>query len=198
MEPVITFAARGLDPRSPFVLSIQDLGRQPGSVLAVSCMVQSPAPMGTELLAFEQGAELRLELQLDAVTEGVVVSGMVSGRAHGQCGRCLEDFDRQFGARLTELFRYAELPPAEQEQDEEQYLLVGDLLDIEPVVRDTLISALPFQPVCRVDCLGLCSECGILLASDPEHRHDVVDPRWAALQGLSAVGAEPTDTQEEN
>jgi uncharacterized protein len=72
-----------------------------------------------------------------------------------------------------------------------------------------VVPALPFQPVCRDDCPGLCSECGARLADDPDHHHDVVDPRWSALQGLALDegGAtedrrEPagsrTDAQEEN
>ncbi len=198
MEPAITFVARGLNPRSPLVLNVQDLSRQAGSVLPVTGAVSTPAHLGTELLAFSEGSSLHLDLRLEAVTEGVLVSGTVSGQASGQCGRCLEDFEQHVGARLMELFQFAEPASAEPEPTEDNYLLVGDLLDIEPVVRDALVSALPFQPVCRIDCPGLCSECGILLASQPDHQHDVVDPRWAALQGLNAVGVEPTDTQKEN
>jgi uncharacterized protein len=64
--------------------------------------------------------------------------------------------------------------------------LEGDFFDLEPVLRDAVVLALPLQPVCREDCLGLCSECGALLNEDPDHHHDAADPRWAALQGLSA------------
>ena len=57
--------------------------------------------------------------------------------------------------------------------------------DLEPVLRDAVVLALPFQPLCRDDCPGLCAECGARLADDPDHGHgDAVDPRWAALQGL--------------
>ena len=76
--------------------------------------------------------------------------------------------------------------------------LEGDLIDLEPVLRDAVVLALPFQPVCRDDCPGLCSECGARLADDPDHHHDEVDPRWAALQGLAQTEGEPTDDEEEN
>jgi uncharacterized protein len=76
------------------------------------------------------------------------------------------------------------------------------------VLRDVVVPALPFQPVCRDDCPGLCSQCGARLADDPEHEHDVVDPRWAALQGLLEAEQQDdnrrgptgsrTDAQEEN
>ena len=68
--------------------------------------------------------------------------------------------------------------------------LDGDLVDVEPAIRDTLVPALPFQPLCRPDCPGLCVECGAHLADDPDHHHDVRDPRWAALEDLQG----PTDS----
>jgi uncharacterized protein len=63
-------------------------------------------------------------------------------------------------------------------------VLEGDLLDLEPTVRDAVVLQLPLAPVCREDCPGLCSTCGARLAEDPEHSHDEVDPRWAALTAL--------------
>ena len=66
----------------------------------------------------------------------------------------------------------------------EELLIEDGLIDLEPVLRDTVVPALPFQPVCRPDCPGLCSECGISLAEDSGHHHDVIDPRWAALNTL--------------
>ena len=69
--------------------------------------------------------------------------------------------------------------------DEDAVFLVNDLLDLEPVVHDSVVLALPMQPVCQDDCPGLCSECGVRLADDPDHHHDAVDIRWAALQGLA-------------
>ena len=74
--------------------------------------------------------------------------------------------------------------------------LEGDLLDLEPVLRDAVVLALPFQPLCRPDCLGLCPECGARLADDPDHTHDApIDPRWAQLQQLAApdLDAQPED-----
>lgn len=53
------------------------------------------------------------------------------------------------------------------------------------MLRDAVVLALPMQPVCQDDCPGLCSECGVRLADDPDHHHDAVDIRWAALQGIA-------------
>ena len=79
-------------------------------------------------------------------------------------------------------------PPGEIDDDEDVSRLEGDLLDLEPVLRDTVVLALPFQPLCRENCPGLCAECGARLADDPGHAHEEpIDPRWA---GLSQVTAE--------
>ena len=72
------------------------------------------------------------------------------------------------------------------EPDDEELSLDGDLLDLEPVLRDAVVLALPMSPLCREDCPGLCVECGVRLDdAGPDHRHsDALDPRWAALRQL--------------
>ncbi len=72
----------------------------------------------------------------------------------------------------------------ELDDEEEFYHLDGDLLDLEPALRDTVVLALPMSPLCREDCPGLCVECGVPLAdAGPGHRHeDAPDPRWAGLK----------------
>ena len=177
--------------------------------MRVSREVPAPDHLGTDLVAVPEGSPLGLELQLESVMEGVYVTGTVHGRATGQCGRCLIDIELDVDVDLQELYAYPGKRPEGDEDEDDLLSLDGDLLDLEPALRDTVVPALPFQPVCRDDCPGLCSECGARLADDPGHHHDVVDPRWSALQGLSLDegGAdedrrEPagsrTDAQEEN
>ena len=61
----------------------------------------------------------------------------------------------------------------------------GDLVDLEPLLRDGVVLDLPFQPLCREDCEGLCAECGANLNDDPQHTHDApLDPRWEKLRGV--------------
>jgi uncharacterized protein len=81
------------------------------------------------------------------------------------------------------------------EPDDEELVLDGDLLDLEPVLRDAVVLALPMSPLCREDCPGLCAECGQPLAdAGPGHRHDAApDPRWAALQQLDDQPTRRTD-----
>ena len=176
-----------LDPRSPLVLDTRELGRRPGSMRTVSRSVPAPAHLGVDVLGVPEGSPLELDIRLESVVEGVLVSGTVSGTASGECVRCLDPVTAPFVVDLQELYAH---PGREQEEDDDTEPLPeldGDLADLEPVVRDAVVLALPFQPLCRDDCPGLCSECGARLADDPEHAHDVVDPRWEALRGVTGT-----------
>jgi len=173
-----------LDPRSPLVLDTHELGRRPGSMRTVQRTVPAPEDLGTDVIGIPTGSDLDLDLRLEAVMEGVLVSGTVRGRASGECVRCLDVIDQEVAVDVQELFTYPErVRAAEVEGDDEDEVreIVGDLIDFEPALRDAVVPALPFQPVCQADCPGLCSECGARLADDPGHAHDVVDPRWSAL-----------------
>jgi uncharacterized protein len=137
------------------------------------------------------GADVELDLQLEAVMEGVFVSGSVRARAVGECARCLDEVVENLDVTLQELFVYpgrAEVAKENGDEDEEDLPeLDGDLVDVEPAIRDAVVTALPFQPLCRDGCPGLCSLCGAHLADDPGHSHETLDPRWAALGGLQST-----------
>ena len=182
--------ATHLDPRSPFVLDTHELGRRPGSMRPVQLTVAAPEHLGTEVIGIPAGADLELDLRLEAVMEGVLVSGSVRGRAVGECVRCLDATVEAVDVTIQELYVYPERAAAavEDGDDEEDVReLDGDLIDVEPALRDAVVPALPFQPLCRPDCPGLCSRCGAHLADDPDHSHETLDPRWAALGGLQST-----------
>jgi len=165
------------------VLDTHELGRRPGAMRKVTRTVPAPADLGTDVMGVPEGTELDLDLRLESVLEGVLVSGTVRGVAAGECVRCLEAVSADVDADLQELFVY---PGRAQQEDEDEIREIEDeLVDLEPAIRDAVVPALPFQPVCRDDCPGLCSECGARLADDPGHRHEVADPRWAALASLN-------------
>lgn len=169
-----------LDPRAPFVLDTRELGRRPGSMRAVRRTVPAPAGWGLELVEVPVGSDVTLDLRLEAVMDGVLVSGAVVAGVRAECGRCLEPVDDEVEVDVQELFAY----DAEAHEDEIA-VLSGDLLDLEPVVRDAVVLALPLNPVCDDDCRGLCAGCGERLASLPAgHSHETIDPRWAALASL--------------
>lgn len=167
-------------------------------MITVSRRVPAPAEMGTDVIGVTEGEPMQLDLRLESVMEGVLVTGTVRTRATGECIRCLTELEQDVEVELVELFAYPGRRPEQDVDEDDVHDLEADLIDLEPVLRDAVVPALPFQPVCRDDCPGLCSECGARLADDPEHHHDVVDPRWAALQGLARAPGRQTDDQEEN
>ena len=150
---------------------------------------EAPAELGIEILGVAEGSPVTFDLRLEAVMEGVLVSGTASAELEGECARCLESIEDDITIDLQELFLYDDSregtdPGADEVTDVRR--TEGDLIDLEPVLRDAVVLALPFQPLCQEDCPGLCVECGARLADDPEHHHDEpVDPRWAALQDLN-------------
>jgi DUF177 domain-containing protein len=172
-----------LDPRSPLVVDTRELGRRPGTMRKVHRTIAAPAGLGTDVIRVPEGSDLELDLRLEAVMEGILVSGTIGGRAEGECVRCLDPVEDEIEADVQELFVYPGRTP-EGEDDDELRELVDEMIDLEPVLYDTLVPALPFQPVCRDDCPGLCSECGARLADAPGHTHESADPRWDALQEL--------------
>ena len=172
-----------LDPRSPLVVDTRELGRRPGTMRKVHRTIAAPAGLGTDVIRVPEGSDLELDLRLEAVMEGILVSGSIRGRAEGECVRCLDPVEDEIEADVQELFVYPGRTPDGEDEDELREL-VDEMIDLEPVLYDTLVPALPFQPVCRDDCPGLCSECGARLADAPGHTHESADPRWDALQAL--------------
>ena len=174
-----------LDPRAPLVLDTRELGRRPGSQREVSRTVQAPADLGIEVLGVPEGSPVALDLRLEAVMEGVLVTGTARAGLEGECVRCLEPLTDEVEVRFQELFVYDDRD-VDPDEELEVSALQDDLVDLEPLLRDAVVLALPFQPLCQDDCPGLCPECGARLADDPDHGHDApVDPRWAALGALT-------------
>jgi uncharacterized protein len=174
-----------LDPRAPLVLDTRELGRRPGSQREVSRTVPAPADLGIEVLGVPRGSQVEVDLRTEAVMEGVLVTGTAKAALEGECARCLEPISDEIEVRFQELFVYDD-QGVDPDEELEVSMLQGDLVDLEPLLRDAVVLALPFQPLCEDDCPGLCVECGARLADDPGHTHDApVDPRWASLAALT-------------
>ncbi|MGH8828530.1 MAG: YceD family protein, partial [Jiangellaceae bacterium] len=171
-----------LDPRAPFVLDLHELARRPGSMKRIDIVVAAPADLGLDgVVGVPEGADIALDLRLESVMEGVLVSGTARVQYGGECARCLDPVEGELVIDIQELYVYDH---PENEAGEDDLLVEGELIDLEQPVRDAVVLALPQAPLCRDDCPGLCSVCGARLADDPTHAHDTTDPRWAALQGL--------------
>ncbi|MEU7426863.1 MULTISPECIES: DUF177 domain-containing protein [unclassified Streptomyces] len=184
-----------LDHRNPLVFDTHELGRRPGAQQRLTRTIDAPGDLGIAgVIGVPTGAPVELDLRLESVMEGVLVTGTARAQAEGECVRCLEPVEQQLEADFQELFSYPDAddrgrvtaePGDDAEDDEDRFYLEDGLFDLEPLLRDAVVLALPMQPVCQEDCAGLCSECGARLTDDPDHHHDAVDIRWAALQGLA-------------
>jgi uncharacterized protein len=192
-----------LDPRTPLVVDTRELGRRPGSMRTLLRTAPAPERLGVDLIGVPPGAELELDLRLESVVEGVLVSGTATVPLSGECGRCLEPVVDEMTVDLQELYLYEgddrrHRGTSPEDAEEETSRMEGDLLDLEPVLRDAVVLALPLTPLCREDCSGLCAECGARLDDLPagerdQHAHGAPDPRWAGLEGLRTI-----DTHQEN
>ncbi|MBD8062964.1 YceD family protein [Oceanitalea stevensii] len=181
-----------MDSRSPFVISTHDLARQPGTLRTVERAVPAPEDFGTAVMWVVPTSDIRLDLRLEAVMEGVLVSGEAAVELQGECSRCLREITESRTIEVSELFFYPGARAAAladgDEEAEDMLELEGELLDLEPVVRDAVVTAMPFRPLCEPGCAGLCAGCGERLDDLPaDHEHVDVDPRWAALAGLTAA-----------
>lgn len=127
-----------------------------------------------------------LDLVADAVTEGIAVSGTVSGTVHLSCSRCLMDYDRPLQTQVEETFYSGRA--YEYGVDGEGYEVRGDHIDLEPMVRDVIVLAIPTQPLHDEACRGLCSTCGAdRNLTDCGHTQKLDDLRWAPLQVLGRL-----------
>ena len=99
--------------------------------------------------------------------EGVLATGQAWVTLAGECARCLDPIEDDLEVSFQELYVY---PESDAEEDEASRL-DGELLDLEPVLRDAVVLALPFQPVCRARLSGLCLECGATARRRPGHTH---------------------------
>ena len=176
---------------SPLVVSVTNLMHRPGTMETLTEVVPAPADLGNALIGVEEGSDIDLDIRMESVVDGILVTGSVVVDVHGECSLCLDPIDYEMSANIQELFVFEKAPAGGPEDEvDEQYAVEDDSIDLEPALRDAVILQLPFQPVCRDTCQGLCADCGARLEDDPGHHHEVLDPRWSALQGLLGADTE--------
>ena len=122
-------------------------------------------------------------LRLESVVEGILVTGELEATTMVRCSRCLEATKAGLATRVLEMFV---APGHEDAAEDDSYRITGMELDLEPMVRDAIGLALPINPLCRIDCRGICAGCGTNLNEGVcVCSRDDVDPRWAPLSGLA-------------
>ena len=174
----------------PYSVNVYDLMRRPGEMREQHLAIPVAEKLGEGLLSVPEGATIDVDLRMESMHEGILVTADAQTTATGVCGRCLIDIERPVQVDFQELFAY----PAEEAFD---YEVHDDHVDLEPLIRDAVVLSLPFQPVCRPDCPGLDPETGERLADVPDREPtQTIDPRWSALRefgGLAGFQASDTD-----
>lgn len=170
------------DADSALLIETHELQRQAGRMIRVQRTVPAPADLGVDMIGVPEGSPLGLDLRLESVGEGVLVTGTAEVTLEGECSRCLEPLEENASIDLQELYFY----PGREADEDASRVSAEETIDLDPVLRAAVVLSLPFSPLCREDCAGLCPECGANLNDDPEHDHEgPIDPRWAVLQQLA-------------
>ena len=178
--------------KSPYTVDVYDLMHRPGEMRERTLDIVVLEEFGNAMIAVKKGSELQVDLRMESLHDGILVSADIDGMAAGECGRCLIDIEQAVQVEIQELFAYSSDEAFEYEVHE-------DTIDLEPVIRDAVVLSLPFQPVCQEDCLGLCPQCGVRLLDNPGHEHEnEIDPRWAALGSLAAFDSRTDSTTTTN
>jgi len=161
-----------------FVIPVASLMHKPGTSEKVSRIVPAPTHYGEGVCVVAEGEPLQLDVLLESVHEGILVSGTVATTAKAECVRCLDEVTVPIVAEVQELFAY--LPDRDYDN-----VVVQETIDLDQVVRDQVVVELPFQPVCDPDCPGLDPKTGEKRqagATQPDTTR--VDPRWEKLHDL--------------
>ncbi|CAN2240215.1 COG1399 Predicted metal-binding, possibly nucleic acid-binding protein [Candidatus Planktophila dulcis] len=180
---------------NPFLLNTHELPRRTGEMKEYQLDIESNARIGVPLIAVPEGDVIEVDVRLESVTEGVLLSADIYAVAIGECIRCLDPVEQVVERKIQELYRY-ELTNEKgrkkrREEDdvdldmEDELQMEGDVMNLEIPIIDAIILALPVNPLCSEECLGLCPDCGEKWEKLPEgHAHEVVDARWSGLEKL--------------
>jgi len=168
---------------APFAINVFDVSHRIGEERVVTLDEVLAEHWGEGVVNVAKGDTVSVEFRLDGLHDGILVSADITATATGECVRCLEPVTVPVQVDFQELFAYS---PTE----ELEFSVHDNYVNCEPLVRDAVVLALPFQPLCNEDCLGLDPETGEKLAEPRDRNASSIDPRWAALEALAST----TDT----
>lgn len=191
--------------QNALVIPLRDLSRQLGSQKSLRIDWLVPRGWNTEVLQLIPGQTIPIDVELTSIEDGVLVRLQTKGRLVGECVRCLDPISAPWYVDTAEVYFEPGKSPKviddsqseiESEGDDLDagFEIERDQIDLEPLLRDTILAGAYFQPLCRPSCQGLCPHCGVRLDSvEGDHSHDFIDPRFAALADLVIS----TDDEEE-
>lgn len=163
-------------------LRVADLIDRPGTSRRVDVVMPAAADLDLDMATLQ--SDIRFDGVVESVVDGLLVRGLVSADVAMSCARCLTNLSQTISADVVELF--TDPAAAESAEDVEQGYEIGDgTVDLDTLLRDALVPAVPYRPLCKDDCKGLCAQCGTN-RNDAECAcvDETIDARWAALEGL--------------
>ena len=184
-----------------FEFNTHELPRRAGEMREYQLDLEILESVGVPLVAVAAGDVIEVDMRLESVAEGILLSADVYALAKGECFRCLDPVEITVERKIQELYRYEPTndkggkgkksqrrnersDEVDLEEDDELWL-DGNVMNLETPIRDAIVLDLPVNPLCSEDCLGLCPDCGEKWEKLPEgHSHEVIDARWAGLAGL--------------
>lgn len=159
----------------PLRINAVELLRQPGAVRDVDVTIEA-APLDAQHERLD--GDIHVAVRLEALRDGIKVTGHVSADWSTVCRRCLAPISGRSFGDVDELYRLDDL-------DDEAYVIEDGQLDLAPMVREVILLELDLERVCRDDCAGLCPVCGVDRNTTPcDCDSTVTDERWAALEGF--------------
>ncbi len=192
---------------SPWAVSVAQVASRAGQSKEIDSVFPAPSGIGDAIVGIDEGADVSVIGSFDSIVDGLILNARINAPVHAECTRCLKPITHDWTVSVTSFFPYDDKSSSDnkgksgkkgkeeeidiiagEDESEDTYPLLegGSWADLEALLRDTLVEELPLQPLCKPDCLGLCSQCGADLNEDPDHHHDVTDIRFAALEGLKA------------
>jgi uncharacterized protein len=168
-----------MSAESPYLIAVHDIMHKAGAMREYKLEITVPENLGDSIINVPAGSDIDLDLRVESVHEGILATGEVFADADGECSRCLDPLTLPVEVDFQELFAYSLT-------NEDEFVVNDEQIDLEQVIRDAVVLSLPFKPVCRKNCLGLCPDCGLKIAENPHHVHEApVDSRWTALQSFT-------------
>jgi uncharacterized protein len=137
-------------------------------------------------------ADLGVEVEVNKTDEDFYCRGTVECLAEIECSRCLDPYKIRL-AQEIDFFAVAQTSErVTRHDDAEDYVVFQgqDLVaPLDDIVRQAIILALPAKPLCKEDCAGLCTGCGVNLnRTTCSCKKDAIDPRWEGLQRIEIFG----------
>lgn len=161
----------------PFVVGIAEQRRAPGTVRAISVAGPLPGLVLSDAWVPDD-ADVSADLHLEILVDGrLTAAGTVAAPWQGRCRRCLQEVSGELEIGVGEVFEPH--PP----DGAETYPLGTDRVDLEPMLRDAVLLALPIAPLCREDCPGPDPDEHPVRTEDDDET-PAPDPRWSVLGEL--------------